>query len=508
MAESADWFCRESRADACEILTIGQSGSLVVRASTAHPEVNGRLRLGKGVGLVGAVLSGGEAIHVPGSLASDSRHRNFPGEDHEPFESAHVAGFESDNKVQGIVHLRRSKKWPLQQGEKSSLDLLVRDFGLAYGLYHSAWSVAQSDKLGAVSEVTKLLSQSPYLEEILQLLVNLTAERFGYRVVTVRLLDERREELVLRATQASNRAYHRKQAIKLGQSIAGQAVDSGKPVVVENVRESPEYIGHDLAEEQGLCSMVCVPLIVGRRAIGVMSCYTGEPHEFPPEEIAALETLAAQASLNIEHAKLQVRTTLMQEMHHRVKNNLQQVTSLLRLQMRHSHYKTLEDALTDSLARIEAIASVHDLLSRDDLDHVSIKSVAETLAKHQLLSFISPGKRIVFDVRGDDVYLNTNQATRIALVLNELILNAVEHGFAERNEGDIHVTIEHRDTEVGLWVSNNGEAVPAGFNPDTEGKLGLQIIKSLVAALAGTFRIENRFGWTVCEVKFVREGAE
>ena len=200
------------------------------------------------------------------------------------------------------------------------------------------------------------------------MLVNLTAQQFNYRVCTVRLLDESRGELVLRATQAPAKAYQRKRAIKLGESIAGRAIDENKPQIVRDVQDSVDYIGHDLAVEQGLRSMICIPLMLQDRPVGVLSCYTSELHEFGPDEIKALETLAKQAAFSIEHAKLQVRSTLMQEMHHRVKNNLQQIASLLRLQMRMSRYTSLEEALNDTLSRILAIATVHDLLSRDDLD--------------------------------------------------------------------------------------------------------------------------------------------
>src|SRR6185369_10030999 len=145
---------------------------------------------------------------------------------------------------------------------------------------------------------------------------------------------------------------------------------------------------------------VCVPLTLQGRPVGVLSCYTSEVRDFQPDEIKALETLAKTAAISIEHAKLQVRNTLMQEMHHRVKNNLQQVASLLRLQMRHSNYKSLEEALNDSLGRILAIASVHDLLSREDLDHVGIRSVADTLVHHQQSSLMLPDRFIKFEVRG------------------------------------------------------------------------------------------------------------
>ncbi len=504
LAEAAEWFCEESLADACEILTPGTHDSLVVRASTAHPEVAGRLRLGRGVGLVGTAYKSGKPLHVCSGLADHAAHKNFPGEDSEPYESAHVAPFLTGQGPGGVVHLRMGKPWKGTKAEIERLGCLIEDFSAAYLPLSRAFTAGTDDRLGQASQVARVLSESPYLEEILQLLVHLTAERFGYRVVTVRLLDENRQELVLRATQSDNRAYHKKQAIKLGESIAGRAISLMKPVVVTDVQTSPDYIGHELAVDQGLRSMVCVPLVIQGRPIGVLSCYSQDQRTFPQEEIDALETLARQASLSIENAKLQVRHTLMQEMHHRVKNNLQQVASLLRLQIQQSHYKTLEDAVSDSLARIGAIATVHDLLSRDDLDHVGIKSIAETLAHHQQLSFISPDKQINFEFRGDDVFLNTTQATQMSLVMNELIQNAIEHGFEDADSGSIHVTVEDHDPEVRVWVSNDGATVPEGFDPATDGRLGLKIIRSLVGALGGTFSITNQLGWTVCEVRFQR----
>ena len=253
--------------------------------------------------------------------------------------------------------------------------------------------------------------------------------------------------------------------------------------------------------------MICVPLTIQNRPVGVLTCYTDEVREFQADEVRALETLAKQAAVSIEHAKLQVRHTLMQEMHHRVKNNLQQIASLLRLQMRHGTYKSLEEALNDCLARILAIASVHDLLSREDLDHVGIRSIAEMLVQHQQSSLILPDRAILFEVRGDDVHLNMTQATQIALVLNELVQNAVEHGFKHTVSGQIHINVEEDDAAVSVWVSNNGDKLPVGFKID-DGHLGMQIVDSLAHALNGKFKVEDRLGWTVAEVKFQRASGE
>ncbi|MCU0316626.1 MAG: GAF domain-containing protein [Fimbriimonadaceae bacterium] len=494
--------------DACDIL-IAQAGTLAIRASTETTAPNSMIRIGKGIGLVGTAYSRAKRVMVKSGLAKHRLHRVVPGLNERDFESALAHPMVLSNGVVGIVYLRRLSEWHPNRSEYTLVHSLSQELAHAWRVYKSAFSHgSQSNRLGALSQVSKTLTASPYLEEILQLLVNMTASRFNYRVVTVRLLDEKRKELILRATQAVNRAYQRKRALKLGESIAGRVIKTKTAVIIQDVQSDPEYIGHDLAIEQGLRSMICVPLTIQERAVGVLTCYTGEIREFSGDEIQALETLARQAAVNIEHAKLQVRNTLMQEMHHRVKNNLQQVASLLRLQLRQSHYKTLEQALTDSLSRILAIAAVHDLLSREDLDHVSLRAIADTLVHHQQQSFLMPGKRIAFQVEGDHVYLNTNQATQVALILNEMIQNAVEHGFAHKDEGSIHVTVEERHGEIGVWTSNDGDPLPEGFDYTKGGQLGLQIIRSLAGSLGGSFKMEDRLSWTVCEVAFTRQGAE
>ena len=186
--------------------------------------------------------------------------------------------------------------------------------------------------------------------------------------------------------------------------------------------------------------MASVPLLVKNKKIGVLNCYTEKPHHFTEEEISVLTALGSHAAIAIEHGKLMVKSALIQEMHHRVKNNLQQVASLLRLQMHYAGERSVEQVLTESLNRILAIASVHELLSREDLDMVSVKKVAESIVAATAQSVIAPGKHIRMAIEGPDILLPSSQATSVALVLNELVQNAVEHGFGEgSDEGQIAV---------------------------------------------------------------------
>ncbi len=499
---------KEFQADAVDLVCPEEGHTMLLRASSHMPEAVDRLKIGRGVGLVGHVAEDHKPIHVEDHLEEDHRYAHSPEEPIDELRSAACAPLMHGTEFMGAILLRRRAPWPEDEAETKRLLEWTNLFGQLLSVFHHAHELgARSSRLGAVTEVSRTLASSPYLEEILQLLVTLTAQRFHYKVVTVRLLDEKRNELILRATQATNKAYQNKRAIMLGESIAGRVMREGKPIIVRDVQTDPDYVGHDLAKDQGLRSMICLPLSIQRRNVGVISCYTDEVRDFSADEIAALEALSKQAAVSIEHAKLQVRNTLMQEMHHRVKNNLQQVASLLRLQIRQSHYKDPAQALTDSLSRILAIASVHDLLSREDLDHVGTRSLAEVLVQHVQHSVILPGKSISFSVRADEVFLNTNQATQIALIMNELLQNAVEHGFKSTDEGEIHVTIEAKAEEIGLWVSNNGDKLPEDFKLES-GRLGLQIIQSLVRSLGGDFKIEDRLGWTVSEVRFARARAE
>lgn len=494
-------------ADSCDILFTSSSGGLVVRACTSLPELVDRMRIGRGVGLAGMVVESGKPIVVASRLNQHPNFATWPGVDAPDAEAAMVFPVWIEELTIGAVTLEWNSPLPTTQ-VVPDLDSLGRQIGFAVQVFRGAFEAgSHSNRLGLLAEVTDTLSGTPYLEEILQHLVNITARRFNYRVVSLRLLDDSRENLVLRAAYSIHRAYPRRPVIKLGESIAGKVIQRQKPIIVEDVQTEDDFIGHDLAIEQGLRSMVCVPLQLYRRAVGVMSCYTGEVREFPADEVATLETLAKQAAVAIEHAKAQVRDTLLQEMHHRVKNNLQQVASLLRLQSRQSHYKSLDEALNDTLGRIEAIAAVHELLSREDLDHIGLKTLAETLVKHQQQSFLRPDKHVSFSVRGDDVYLNTTQATQVALVINEMIQNAVTHGFKQTSEGEVHVTIEDQEGTICLWVSNNGDPLGEAFDR-TKGRLGLSIIDGLARALGGSFSLNDKLGWTVAHVHFVRTTGE
>ncbi len=510
LSEIAEIARRMTKTDAAQILLLDSTGSrLALGADTNEPEKVGRVWIRAGDGLAGWVAQHKKPVAISREPWKDKRFIDYPGLDERSFQSLLCVPLFASDELIGVINVRTRRQ---NIYDKSDADILGKISGEVARAIRYQTKVetleTTAERYEAVSEVSEKLASSPYIEEILQLLVSFTAERLNYKVVTVRLLDETRNELVLRATQSTNFAYQKKRSIHVGESFAGKAILEKRSMVVEDVTRSVDYIGVDLAEEQGLKGMVCVPLLIGDRAVGVMTCYTEESRNFNPLEIKTLESLAKQAAIAIEHAKLQVRSTLMQEMHHRVKNNLQQVVSLLRLQLFENEHKSVSEVVQDSIGRIVAIANVHDLLSREDLDRVGLQSVAQALVAHHQQAVVPPDKQIKLQVFGDDVPLSMNQATQVALILNELIQNALEHGFHKAEEGEVNVFIKDEGHSIRLVVSNTGDKLPDDFDLSLDSHLGLKIVDNLAKAIGGTIFLQNAWNWVKAETIFSKDATE
>ena len=174
-------------------------------------------------------------------------------------------------------------------------------------------SVKPSNTIAALSKISKAISSDLYLEDILKLIVTVTAEVMNSRILTLMLLDDKKQNLVIRATQSVNEEYIKKEPLKKGQGIAWKVVNENKPIVVSDVLKEPGYKYKDIAKKEDLVSLLCVPLAVRNRVIGALNCYTSKPHKFSKTEINVLTSVANQAAIAIENTELMVKTRVIQE---------------------------------------------------------------------------------------------------------------------------------------------------------------------------------------------------
>ena len=384
-----------------------------------------------------------EAVAIGHDAAADARFKFVPELQENEYQSILSVPLISRNEVIGVINVRTVKPHEYRQTQVRLLQSIASQVaGAVENSRQYRKLEKRASQLSTLSEVSKTITSDLYLEEILQLIVAATAKTLSFKICTLMLLDEDKQELVIKATQSKSREYMKKPNVKLGESIAGRALAEGRTMTVYDLRHSPQYASPDLAKKEGLASMASVPLLVKNKKIGVLNCYTEKPHHFTDEEISVLTALGNHAAIAIEHAKLMVKSAIIQEMHHRVKNNLQQVASLLRLQMHYAGQRSVEQVLTESLNRILAIASVHELLAREDLDIISVKKIAASIVQATAQSIIAPGKHIRMSIEGPDILLPSAQATSLALILNELVQNAVEHGFGDgSDEGEILIKL-------------------------------------------------------------------
>ncbi|WP_141201608.1 sensor histidine kinase [Paludifilum halophilum] len=201
--------------------------------------------------------------------------------------------------------------------------------------------------------------------------------------------------------------------------------------------------------------------------------------------IGTLLMIRDVTELREKERQLMVKSTVIKEIHHRVKNNLQMIASLLRLQMRRAPSKEVKSIFQESLNRILSIASVHEIFSSTGLDEVEILDMMKKIGSMLVVNG-RPDKEIEIAFTGKPIILPSDKAVSLALVVNELIQNSVEHAFVDRKYGRIGVHIESLGYEVRVRIWDDGYGLPSKRNE--EASLGLQIVRTLAEQdLSGSF---------------------
>jgi GAF domain-containing protein len=165
----------------------------------------------------------------------------------------------------------------------------------------------------ALAKISDAATSDLYLEEILKLIVTVTAETMNSKICSLMLLDRSTQELIVKATQSVSEFYNKKPNAKLGEGIAGRAAQSGKPITVLDVRKDRRYLNQAIAKKERLCSLLSVPLIFKGNVIGVLNCYTIKPHRFSQSEIRIIRSIASLAAIVIENFRLVVESQAIQE---------------------------------------------------------------------------------------------------------------------------------------------------------------------------------------------------
>jgi two-component sensor histidine kinase/putative methionine-R-sulfoxide reductase with GAF domain len=426
-------------ADACFVYLYDErADELILRAThgAGVEEAGRRPRMRPGEGFTGTAVETRAPVMVPAQAHLDPRFKGFPNLPEAEYESILAVPLLARDKLEGALNVRTREPREFTQSE---VDLVLAIAAqVAQSIEHARlYSEAQHRvrELEAVARISQAVSESLYLEESLEAIVKTTID-----------------------------ALHA----------------SGAALVLEDGRIAwPE--GH--ADAFALRE----PLLWRGRQIGELVVDRAQP--FGEDDERLLTAIARHAAVALEHGRAVMRGVLAQEIHHRVKNNLQTVASLLRLRARAVDRIDPRKALDDSVNRILAIAAVHEVLTERRDDDVELAQLVDRL-RAMLVQGVGAGKAVESQL--EEVSLAGNRATALALVFSELLGNALEHG-GQR----VRIELVAQGGDVLLAVSDDGE----GIDGAPEGT-GISIVRALVRdELRGTLELRNDEGLVV-EVAF------
>jgi two-component sensor histidine kinase/putative methionine-R-sulfoxide reductase with GAF domain len=417
--------------DACFVYLYDQgSDELVLRASfgTRVVEMTPVPKMRPGEGITGTAAAERAPIMIPREAHLDPRFKSFPNLREEHYQSILAVPILAKERLEGALNVRTEKAREFTAAE---IDLLMAIAGQVAQaienakLYeHAQRRVAELEALAVISEA---VSESLYVEESLEAIVKTTMKAVGATGAALVLEDG---------------------------TIAWPEGRAGKHAAR-------------------------LPLRWKGRQLGELVC--DRDTAFTEEEERLLASIAHQAAVAVEHGRAVMRGVVAQEIHHRVKNNLQTVASLLRLQAR-AHEVDPRKALSDSANRILAIAAVHEVLTERRDEDVDLGELVERL-RAMLVQGLGAGKHVRSSV--ESVSLHGGRATALALVFSELLQNALEHGGDE-----VRVELARHDGRVLLTVADNGR-----WTESSEEGTGLSIVRALVRdELKGTLSLASDGG--------------
>ncbi len=429
-------------ADACFVYLFDErSGELVLRAThgTDVERMTQRPRMRPGEGITGSAAEARAPVMIPSQAHLDPRFKNFPNLAEDEYESIlAVPILARGERLEGALNIRTRRPRDFPEDE---IDLLlVIAAQVAQSIEHAKlYEEAQRrvHELEALARISEAVSESLYLEESLEAIVKTTMDAL---------------------------------------SATGAAL-----VLEDGAIAWPEGRADAHAIRQ--------PLRWRGRQIGELVADRASP--FTQHDRELLASIAQQAAVALEHGRAVMRGVLAQEIHHRVKNNLQTVASLLRLQARDAENVDPRKALEDSVSRILAIAAVHEVLTEQRDEEIDLAELLGRL-RAMLVQGVGAGREVTAEL--EPVSLAGQRATALALVFSELLGNALEHGGKH-----VQVRLRADDGEVVLEIADDGR----GIAEEPKKGTGLSIVRALVRdELRGTLELNGTAGGTRATVRF------
>jgi signal transduction protein with GAF and PtsI domain len=298
---------RITGADSCFIYLYKKQGNELTlsAASTKRPEIVGEIRLKLGEGVTGWAAKEKKPVALSRKAYEDPRFKSFTSLAEDKYEAFLAIPILAKGKIIGVMNVHHKKEHEYPADQINLLFTISKYLGSAI---HNAQVYEEVNRkakqLDLLSEISRTIVSDYYLKEILQLIVTMTAQVMGSKICSIMLFDEKKQELVIAATQSLSQSYINKPSLKVGQSVSGRVVTEKRPMTVLDVTKESGYMYPDIAKKEGVVSMLSAPMMIKDRVVGVINSYTQKQYRFSNEEIDILQAIANQAAVAIENTRL------------------------------------------------------------------------------------------------------------------------------------------------------------------------------------------------------------
>jgi GAF domain-containing protein len=317
LSEIVDLVVHLTGCDSCLVYLVDETEPyLFLRASkNPHPGLIGKIAIRVGEGITGWVAENAEAVAIPRNAGGDVRFKlfnNLPEDAYEAFLSVPIVV--PPDRVVGVINVQHREPRRHTRTERTLLSIIGHQVGSAIEnarLYEE--TKRQALRLSTVSRVGQIVSSGRYLDEMLQLIVNMLGETMPAKVCSIMLVDQKKNELVLKAARCSSEEYWQRPNLKIGKSLISRVVREGKPLMVKDVTSEAEYLYPELAKKEGVRSLISLPMVARDKVIGVINVYSGGERVFSEDDIRVLSTVCHQAALAIENTNLSVEVQEKEE---------------------------------------------------------------------------------------------------------------------------------------------------------------------------------------------------
>ncbi len=305
-----------TKGDACFLYLFDRKKEeLILRAAKkTRAKAIGEIKLKVGEGITGWVAKEKRPVAISKNASLDPRFKFFQALPEDKYQAFLSVPIIHQGEVIGVINVQHKNPYQHNKGEVNLLQTIAQQVG---GAIENARLFEETKRkalqIETLAKVSKTIVSNRYLEEILHLIVTTTAEMMNSKICSIMLLDEKRNELVIKATQSLSDEYRNKPPLPVDKSVSGRAVREKKPVVIQDVYKEKEYFYPNLAEKEGVHSLLSIPMMIKERVIGIVNIYTSQEHRFADEEIKILSTIANQAAVAIENTKLMEESLALRE---------------------------------------------------------------------------------------------------------------------------------------------------------------------------------------------------